>query len=85
MLMPIPDALSAVLLCWGVTFATIVGVAVLPWGRRQLLRTHVAVLATVELVRRRLVIGAAAGPVVVAAELPELAWDVAGDWTTVTG
>ena len=85
MLTTITDATILFVACWSITAITVVGVMVLPWTREQLLRTHDGVHAMVEwLVPGRLPAPARVAPAGASAELPELAWDLAGDWTTAT-
>ena len=84
------DVHVTVIACWLVTFVAATGVVVLPWSRGELLAVHEAWATLASLVARmgrRTASVAAEGALVVETrdELPDLTWELTGDWTTVTG
>jgi hypothetical protein len=83
----ISDIYLTVLICWAIMAITAVGVVVLPWTRHQLEQAHSAWLHVAELFvgRAQGLTVRAPAPVNEVPDLPELTWELTGDWTTAPG
>ena len=83
----ISDMYLTILTCWAVMAVTAVGVLVLPWTRQQLEQAHDAWLHVAELClgRAQGLTARASAPVTEVPDLPELTWELTGDWTTAPG